>query len=428
MVFTVRLLSRLFRCSLPLFAGLLAVSAGYAENAGVTLSEVENKTLAKSFLVQKRIEGIGETKAKQDSLDWDYGLYLRSHYRDNIKNTIGTSDLPSDFRYRGDIDVEWELFRSGLFQNTAEKKSLEKMGEALQYDLKQVKVDELNTVRSFFFGALKQKSLGEGDRAALVFREQALKEIEALYSEKQILLSELMKERHEVQKLRSSEIGHVRDYRTFLDAIARRTGLPNEMVLVPPDGAPPSLTLERVKGGLGSNYQLASLNLRQQSVEAEPSTSTLWTLSAYGGYTFEETTDRVHRDGLHVGVRLSVPLSILGKAKAVRSEVDHRAKTYFFEYRAVEQDLNRQVDRLYFDYLSDLDLLKLEEQNLQVIDEDIRLLEAYVKNPIHSLKVSNLDLLRKRAERAGAQAQVDAKRYDLWVDYYKLYKFVEDVQ
>jgi hypothetical protein len=167
--------------------GLFITSSGYAEKTGVTLSEVENRVLKNSPLIQKHIEGMGETRAKIDSLDRDYGLYLRSVYRYNLTNTLGTQDLPTDFRYRGDIDIEWELSKTGLFGNTSTKKSLEKMSEARQFELKQIEADELAVVRIFFFNALKEKSLSDGDRSALAFIEQIFKEVEDLYKKREIL-------------------------------------------------------------------------------------------------------------------------------------------------------------------------------------------------------------------------------------------------
>ena len=420
--------SYVFGFILGAMTGLFIMANSYAENRGVTLSEVENRALKNSPLIQKHIEGVGETRAKVDSLDRDYGLYLRSVYRYNLTNTLGTQDLPTDFRYRGDIDVEWELSKTGLFGNTSTKKSLEKMSEARQFELKQIEADELAVVRIFFFNALKEKSLSDGDRSALAFIEQIFKEVEDLYKKREILYSELMKVRHEVEKLRSSERQHERDYSRFINAIAWRTGISGELRVVPPGGVPPSLSLEQLKGKLDSNYLLRSLKLKQQSVEAEPATSTLLTLSFFGGYTFDETKDGVSQDGIHVGLRFSVPLTIFGKAKAVKNEIEHRAKGIVYEYQDVRQDINRQVDRLSFDFLSDVDLLKLEEQNLQLIDEDIRLMEEYLTNPISTIKFSNLDLLHKRAEKAISQAQIEARKYDLWLDYYKLYKFTEDIR
>jgi outer membrane protein TolC len=402
------------------------VTSSYAENAGVTLPELESRVLKNSPLIQKRIEGIGETKAKIDSLDRDYGFYLRSNYRYNLKNSLGTQDLPSDFRYRGDVDIEWELSRAGLFGNTGARNSLNRMSEALQLELKQTEADELAVVRIFFFNALKEKRLGDGDRSALAFKEQVFKEVEDLYKKREILYSESLKVRQEVERLRSSERQHERDYSRFINAIAWRTGISGELRLLASGEMPPSLSLEQIKGRLDSNYLLKSLELKRQSVEAEPVASTLLALSLFGGYTFDESTDSAFRDGVHVGVRLTVPLTIFGKAKAVKNEIEHRARGVSFEYKDVQQDINRQVDRLYIDFLSDLDLLKLEEQNLLLIDEDIRLMEEYLKNPIQNIKFSNLDLLHKKAEKAVSQAKIEAKQYDLWSDYYKLYKFMED--
>jgi hypothetical protein len=426
--------SRVLGFILPVLIGIFIISNGYAGITGVTLSEVENRVLKNSSLIQKHIEGVGETKARIDSLDRDYGLYLRSNYRYNFENNLGSPDLPTDFRYRGDVDVEWELFRGlfantgGLFGNTGERKSLERMSEAHQFELKQTIADELAVVRIFFFNALKEKSLSDGDTNALALKEQIFKEVEGLYKKREILYPELLKVRQEVEKLRSSIRQHERDCSALINAIARRTGISGELRLSQPGEMPPSLSLEQFKEKLDSNYLLKSLKLKQLSVKAQPTTSTLLSLSLFGGYTAQETVNKTFQDGFHVGARLSVPLTILGKTKAIKNEIEHRVKGLSYEYQFTQEEINRQVERLYLDYLSDVDLLKLEEQNLQLIDEDIRLIEEYLKNPIHTIKFSNLDLLHKRAEKASSQAQIEAKKYDLWSDYYKLYKFVEDIR
>lgn len=413
---------------LLVLTGIFVMSNVSAEDRATALSDLESKVLRNSPLIQRRIEGIKETKAKIDSLDRDYGFYLRSNYRYNLENTVGTQDLPGDFRHRGDIDIEWELSRMGLLGNTGARNSLNRMSEALQFELKQTEADELAVVRIFFFSALKEKRLGDGDRSALAFKEQVFKELDDLYKKREILYPELLKVRQEVEKLRSSERQHERDYNRFINAIVWRTGMTGELKLSPSEAMPPSPNLDQIKGKLDSNYLLRSLKSKQQSVEAQPAASTLLTLSVFGGYTFEETRDSAFRDGAHVGVRLSIPLTIFGKAKAVKNEIEHRAKGVFYEHKDMQQEIKRQLDRLYLDYLSNLDLLKLEEQNLELIDEDIRLMEEYLKNPIQAVRFSNLDLLHKRAEQAISQAQIEVKKYDLWSDYYKLYKFVEDVK
>ena len=47
--------------------------------------------------------------------------------------------------------------------------------------------------------------------------------------------------------------------------------------------------------------------------------------------------------------------------------------------------------------------------NSMLIDEDIGPIEEYLKNPLHTIKFSNLDLLSKRAERVIAQLKLRRK-------------------
>jgi hypothetical protein len=412
-------------------AALIALSAApdalAQERRAYSLDALERRFLEETGRFQEASAQAAVVQARLDALRYDYGLNLSGNF--TYYPVDGpTSGDEREISSRSALDLEWELLGGGgLLQRQWERERLSEVADAYSLTAGQGRRDDLYTFRMLAVEAMRAASLARGESAAAALAGEVVDRYEQLFADGDVVRSAVV----DVQTVQDAYLRNEARYRAQQLMLMRNVGILvglDEVAVLPLAGLPPEpnwAALQRDALRLARTQQLI-----QYAGYSAPSILQDTELAAFVGYFFTDG-ERVDPadpasggnfgdQGLRVGVRAEIPLTLFTKLGATAREAQALRLQRTVGLRAAQNEALQTLTRAMVSYNDAFDELARFESEVAQIDATLNENEAILQEGLRGSSVTPLSQALLRAERAVLQAQIDAMRYDIWGQFFRI--------
>lgn len=410
------------------FVALAAVPGASAqERRAYSLDALERRYLEETGRFQESSAQAAVVQARLDALRYDYGLQLSGNL--TYYPTDGpTSGDEREISTRWAVDLEWNLLGGGgLVQRHWERDRLNEVAEAYALTAGQGRRDDLYTFRILAVEAMRAAALARGEAAAAGLSDEVLGRYEQLFVDGDVVRSNVV----DVQSVRDGYLRNEARYRAQQLMLMRNVGILvglGEVAVLPLAGLPPEPNwgaLQRDALRLARTQQLV-----QYAGYTAPSILRETELAAFVGYFFR-TGERTNPgdasnvesfgdQGVRVGLRAEIPLTFFTKVGATARETQALRIQRTVGLRAAQNEALQALTRAMVDYNDAFDELARFESEVNRIDATLSENEMILEEGLRGSTVTPLSQALLRAQRAVLQSQIDAKRYDIWGQFFRI--------